>query len=56
MQRKTYEEAAEELKISKHTVKEYLSGAIISIREYIKQHPEYSVIFFSAFLFDNFFL
>lgn len=54
MQRKTYEEAAEELKISKHTVKEYLSVAIISIREYIKQHPEYSVIFFSAFLFENF--
>ena len=51
LQRRTYEEAAEELKISKHTVKEYLSAAVISIREYIKQHPEYSLIFLSAILF-----
>ena len=55
LQRRTYEEAAQELKISKHTVKEYLSAAVISIREYIKQHPEYSLIFLSAILFDNFF-
>lgn len=55
MQRKTYEEAGEELKISKHTVKEYLSGALNSIREYIKQHSEYSVILLGAFLFQSFF-
>jgi len=36
---KTYEEAAEEMKISKHTVKEYLSEAIASIREFVREHP-----------------
>jgi RNA polymerase sigma-70 factor (ECF subfamily) len=48
LQRKTYAEAADELQISKHTVKEYLSGAVISIKNYVQQYPEYSVIFFSA--------
>ena len=48
LQRKTYAQAADELQISKHTVKEYLSGAVISIKNYVKQYPEYSVIFFSA--------
>jgi len=47
LQRKTYAEAADELHISKHTVKEYLSGAVISIKNYVKQYPEYYVIFFS---------
>lgn len=50
LQSRTYEEAAEELKLSKHTVKEYLSGAVISIKEYIKQHPEYSAILLYAVL------
>ena len=50
LQSRTYEEAAKELNLSKHTVKEYLSGAVISIKEYIKQHPEYSLIFLSAVL------
>ena len=50
LQSRTYEEAAEELKLSKHTVKEYLSGAVISIKEYIKQHPEYSTILLYAIL------
>ena len=48
LQRRTYTEVADELQISKHTVKEYLSGAVISIKNYVKQYPEYSVIFFSA--------
>lgn len=53
LQRKTYQEAAEEMKLSKHTVKEYLAGAIISIKEFIRQHPEYSAIFFGGCLFQN---
>lgn len=48
LQRRTYTEVADELQISKHTVKEYLSGAVVSIKNYVKQYPEYSVIFFSA--------
>jgi len=39
LQGKTYEEAAMELRISKYTVKEYLSGAIASIKEYTLHHP-----------------
>jgi RNA polymerase sigma-70 factor (ECF subfamily) len=41
LQGKTYEETALELHISKHTVKEYLSGSITYIRAYIQQHPDY---------------
>jgi RNA polymerase sigma-70 factor (ECF subfamily) len=37
---KTYEETAIELRISKYTVKEYLSGAIAAIKEYSLQHSE----------------
>ena len=55
VQRRTYEEVAEELQLSKHTVKEYLSGAVFSIKEYIKQHPEYSAMFVCAISFENFF-
>lgn len=40
LQGKTYEEAATELHISKYTVKEYLSAALVSIREYSLHHPE----------------
>lgn len=47
---KSYEETAKELNISKHTVKEYLSEAVINIKEYIKQHPESSTAFFCAIL------
>ena len=42
VQRRTYEKAAEELHISKYTVKEYLSEAIISIKKYIGQHPTHA--------------
>jgi RNA polymerase sigma-70 factor (family 1) len=45
LQGKTYHEAAKELNISKHTVKEYLSAAITNIKEYIKTHPDYLVCF-----------
>jgi RNA polymerase sigma-70 factor (ECF subfamily) len=43
LQGKTYEEAAIELRISKYTVKEYLSAAIVSIKEYSLDHPLSSV-------------
>jgi RNA polymerase sigma factor (sigma-70 family) len=35
---KTYEEAAAELHISRHTVKEYLSAAMASLGDYVRQH------------------
>ena len=38
LQGRSYEEAATELNISKHTVKEYLSSAISYIKEYARQH------------------
>jgi len=38
---KSYEETAQELSLSKHTVKEYLSGALSNIKQYIQQHHEY---------------
>jgi RNA polymerase sigma factor (sigma-70 family) len=44
VQRRTYEEAACELKLSKHTVKEYLASAVLSIKEFIKKYPDYSLI------------
>ncbi|MBN8860351.1 MAG: sigma-70 family RNA polymerase sigma factor [Sphingobacteriales bacterium] len=37
---KTYEETARELNISKYTVKEYLSAAIIYIKNYIHRQPQ----------------
>ena len=48
MQRRTYEKAAEELQISKYTVKEYLSEAMVSIKKYIGQHPTHAntIIYF----------
>jgi RNA polymerase sigma-70 factor (ECF subfamily) len=42
VQRITYEKAAEELHISKYTVKEYLSDAIVSIKKHIGQLPTHS--------------
>ena len=39
LQGKTYEEAAVELRISKYTVKEYLSAAVASVKEYSLRHP-----------------
>jgi RNA polymerase sigma-70 factor (ECF subfamily) len=40
MEGKSYEQASVQLNISKHTVKEYLSEAIKSIRIYLNNHPE----------------
>jgi RNA polymerase sigma-70 factor (ECF subfamily) len=44
MQHKTYEEAASALRISKYTVKEYLSVAVSFLKEYVHQHPESSIV------------
>ena len=44
LQGKTYEEAATELHISKYTVKEYLSAAVVAIKEYSRRHPESTVL------------
>jgi RNA polymerase sigma-19 factor, ECF subfamily len=44
LQGKTYEEAALELRISKYTVKEYLSAAVVFIKEYSRHHPEVSIV------------
>lgn len=47
LQGHSYEEAADQLQISKHTVKEYLSSAISSIKEYARQHgTDVAVLFF----------
>lgn len=42
---KTYQQAANELNISNHSVKEYLSGAMKAVREYAVSHPGYKIIF-----------
>lgn len=50
LQGKSYEEAALELHISKYTVKEYLSAAIHSIKEYSLLHPESTVVLIPVLL------
>ena len=45
VQGRTYKKAAEELHISKYTVKEYLSEALISIKKYIGEHPRQTGLF-----------
>ena len=51
VQGRTYKKAAEELHISKYTVKEYLSEAMVSIRKYIGEHPTQTgvIIYFLVF-------
>jgi RNA polymerase sigma-70 factor (ECF subfamily) len=51
VQGRTYKKAAEELHISKYTVKEYLSEALVSIRKYVGEHPRQTgiVIYFLIF-------
>ena len=51
VQGRTYKKAAEELHISKYTVKEYLSEALVSIKKYIGEHPRQTgiVIYFLVF-------
>ncbi|MBI2275623.1 MAG: sigma-70 family RNA polymerase sigma factor [Bacteroidetes bacterium] len=41
LQGRSYKEAAQEMNISTHTVKEYLSGAMKVVRDYAVTHPEY---------------
>jgi RNA polymerase sigma-70 factor (family 1) len=40
LQGHTYDEAAKEMNISKHTVKEYMMGAMHAIRDYAARYPE----------------
>ena len=51
VQGRTYKKAAEELHISKYTVKEYLSEALVSIRKYVGEHPRQTgiIIYFLVF-------
>ena len=51
VQGRTYKKAAEELHISKYTVKEYLFEALVSIRKYIGEHPRQTgiIIYFLVF-------
>lgn len=49
LERKTYEEAAAELQISRNTVKEHLSAAMISMNEYVRKNANQG--YFTAFLF-----
>jgi len=41
LQGKSYEQTATELSLSRHTVKEYLSGSMVIIKNHIRQHAEY---------------
>lgn len=54
VQHRTYEKAAEELHISKYTVKEYLAEAITSIKKYIGQ-PTQAGMIIQFFLLPGFF-
>ena len=51
VQGRTYKKAAEELHISKYTVKEYLSEALVSIKKYVGEHHRQTgiVIYFLTF-------
>jgi len=51
IQGKSYEETARELRISKHTVKEYLVMSLKYVKEYVKQHPEYQSVYLNAAIF-----
>jgi len=55
VQGRTYKKAAEEMHISKYTVKEYLSEALISIKKYIGEHPGQTGIIIYFLLFTNIF-
>ncbi len=47
---KTYEKAATEMGVSRHTVKEYLREAMNFLREYVRQHPSYDATLLSLLL------
>jgi RNA polymerase sigma-70 factor (ECF subfamily) len=42
-QGKSYQEAAAELQISTHTVKEHMSGALAALRDFLRQQGEFSL-------------
>ena len=42
LQKQTYLQAAKELQISKHTLLEFLFGAIASFKDYIRQHHQHA--------------
>ena len=44
LQGKTYRQTAVEMNISSHTVKEYLSSAITSVKNYAATHSEYKIL------------
>jgi RNA polymerase sigma factor (sigma-70 family) len=50
MEGKSYEQASVQLNISKHTVKEYLSEAVRSVKIYLHNHPELTTSMAVAFL------
>lgn len=52
---KTYQQTAEELNISGHTVKEYLAGAITSVKEYAAAHPIYKIMLPFLLMLSNYF-
>ncbi len=54
IERKTYEEAAKEMGISRHTVKEYLTEAIATLRLQGKKHFDERAIILLAILFMPF--
>ncbi len=41
---KTYEEAAGELNISRNTVKEHLSAAMVNLHEYVRKHTSHALV------------
>ena len=53
VQGRTYKKAAEEMHISKYTVKEYLSEALLSIKKYIGEHPPQTGIIIYFLVFTN---
>lgn len=60
MEGKSYEQASVQLNISKHTVKEYLSEAIRSVKIYVNNHPELTtsmavVLLIKQLVFDFYF-
>lgn len=54
-QGKTYDETAKELNISKHTVKEYLSGAVKNVKEYVKLNAQTNISFLYWLCLEQFF-
>jgi RNA polymerase sigma-70 factor (family 1) len=54
LQGKSYEEAAKELNISRHTVKEYLSYAVATIKDYVNQHHGHLIVFIYLTLLSRF--